>query len=70
MGISFPCKEHIIRMKDRWEEANSIERQVRKDVWAKVSVHIKKHWIPYVIILIIGSLDLWFRYFTYWCDRC
>ncbi len=41
-----------------------------KDFWAKVSAHLKEHWIPYVIIFIIGSLDLWFRYFTYWCDRC
>ena len=57
-------------MRDRWEETFSIERQIRKDFWAKVLAHLKEHWIPYVIILIIGSLDLWFRYFTYWCDRC
>jgi len=61
-------------MKDRWEELTAMQRNIRKDFWAlrtqRILKHIKEHSTIYAIVLFLVLLDLFFRYYTYWCPTC
>ena len=53
-----------------WEERHKLSTRIRKDFWVCVTENIKEYLIFYAIILFLLSIDLFFRYYTYWCNTC